>query len=70
VPIVVGASRKAFIGAISGVKTAKDRLPGSLAAAVLAAAQGAQILRVHDVRETLEALNIWRATVDPENSGV
>ena len=70
VPIVVGASRKAFIGAISGVKTAKDRLPGSLAAAVLAAAQGAQILRVHDVRETLEALNVWRATVDPENSGV
>ena len=70
VPIVVGASRKAFIGAISGVKTAKDRLPGSLAAAVAAAAQGAQILRVHDVRETLAALNVWRATVDPENSGV
>lgn len=70
VPLVVGASRKAFIGALTGVKAAKDRVPGSLAVALAAAAQGAQILRVHDVRETLEAVRVWRATMDPENSGI
>ncbi|HKQ95615.1 MAG TPA: dihydropteroate synthase [Aestuariivirgaceae bacterium] len=70
VPLVVGASRKAFIGALTGHKTAKDRVSGSLAVAVAAVAQGAQILRVHDVRETLEAVKVWRAIMDPENSGI
>jgi dihydropteroate synthase len=54
-PVVVGASRKRFIGALTGRPEA-ERLPGSLAAAVLAVEQGARMVRVHDVRETREAL--------------
>ena len=57
-PLVVGASRKGFIGRMSRGEAAQDRLPGSLAAALHAAGQGAQILRVHDVTETRQALNV------------
>ncbi|WP_461479079.1 dihydropteroate synthase [Pararhodobacter aggregans] len=60
-PILLGASRKRFIGTISGVEVAADRLAGSLAVALQAAGQGAQILRVHDVSETIQALALWRA---------
>jgi len=60
-PILLGASRKRFIGTLSGVENAADRLPGSLAVALMAAGQGAQILRVHDVAETVQALAVWRA---------
>ena len=56
-PIVVGASRKSFIGKLSGEAT-DNRLPGSLAAAVTAAANGANVLRVHDVKETCQALKV------------
>lgn len=56
-PILIGASRKSFIGKITGAE-ANDRLEGSLAAAVLAAAKGAHILRVHDVKETKRALAV------------
>ena len=56
-PLLVGASRKAFIGAATG-KPAGDRLPGSLAAAVAAALNGAAIVRVHDVAATREALAV------------
>ena len=56
-PIVIGVSRKAFIGKIS-VLPAMDRLPGSLAAAVLAVREGANIVRVHDVEETASALRV------------
>ncbi len=59
VPMLVGASRKRFIGALSGEPEAKQRVPGSIAAALIAAAQGVQILRVHDVRETRQALQVW-----------
>jgi len=59
VPVLVGASRKRFIGTLSGEPDAKQRLPGSIAAALVAAAQGVQLLRVHDVRETLQALQVW-----------
>lgn len=59
-PIVLGASRKTFIGSISG-RPVGERLGGSLAAAVLAAAGGADVLRVHDVGPTREALLIATA---------
>ena len=61
VPVLVGASRKRFIGALSGGAEPRARLPGSLAAALAAVAQGAQFVRVHDVEETVQALAIWRA---------
>jgi dihydropteroate synthase len=60
-PILLGASRKSFIGRLSGGAPADQRLPGSVAAALLGAAQGAQILRVHDVAATRQALTIWEA---------
>jgi dihydropteroate synthase len=60
-PILLGASRKRFIGVIGGAPEAADRLPGSLAVALHAAAQGVQILRVHDAGETVQALALWRA---------
>jgi dihydropteroate synthase len=59
-PILVGLSRKSFIGKILGLEP-KERLEGSLAAAVAAALNGAQILRVHDVGETIRAVKIIRA---------
>ena len=49
--ILLGASRKRFIGVLGGAERASDRMGGSLAVALHAAAQGAQILRVHDVAE-------------------
>lgn len=64
-PILVGSSRKSFIGKISGVEDPIKRLPGSLAAALYAAGQGASILRVHDVAGTLQALRVCSAMLDP-----
>ncbi len=58
VPVVVGASRKRFIGALSKADEAKKRMPGSIAAALKAAACGVQIIRVHDVTETRQALSV------------
>lgn len=60
-PILLGASRKRFIGDISNTPVAADRIPGSLAVALGGVAQGVQILRVHDVAETRAALDLWRA---------
>jgi len=60
-PLLVGASRKSFIAKLSGDAPATDRLGGSLAAALFAAANGARLLRVHDVAETRQALAIWQA---------
>src|SRR5438046_3690904 len=57
--VMLGASRKSFIGKLTGAE-AGDRLPGSLAAALLGAAQGVQILRVHDVAATRQALAVWQ----------
>ena len=56
-PLVVGASRKSFLGKLSG-KPAAERLVGSVAAAVIAAWEGASVLRVHDVAATREALAV------------
>ena len=60
VPMLAGLSRKSMIGGITG-KPVEQRLAGSLAAALAAAAQGVQILRVHDVAETVDALKVWQA---------
>lgn len=60
-PIVLGASRKSTIARLSRGEPADRRLPGSLAMALFALAQGAQILRVHDVAETRQALALWAA---------
>jgi dihydropteroate synthase len=59
--VVLGASRKRFIGEISGEMAAPRRLAGSLAVALAAAERGATILRVHDVAETVQALRVLRA---------
>ncbi|MEM1375546.1 MAG: dihydropteroate synthase [Pseudomonadota bacterium] len=61
-PILLGASRKRFIGTLSGVEAADQRVAGSLAVALAGVAQGAQILRVHDVAETRQALALWQAS--------
>lgn len=63
-PILVGASRKRFIGAITGVENADERVMGSVAAAILAAEQGADILRIHDVQQTREAIKMASAMRD------
>jgi dihydropteroate synthase len=63
-PIVLGASRKRMIGALSGEAPADQRLPGSLALALKAVEQGVQIVRVHDVPETVQALKVWRGLRD------
>jgi dihydropteroate synthase len=60
-PIVLGVSRKSTIARLSRGEPPQARLPGSLAAAVFALQQGVQILRVHDVTETRQALAVWRA---------
>ncbi len=57
-PVLLGASRKSFIGRLTGAG-AGERLPGSLAAALLGVAQGVHILRVHDVAATRQALAVW-----------
>jgi dihydropteroate synthase len=59
-PLVIGASRKSFLGMLTG-RPVGERLAASLAAACAAAAKGAHLLRVHDVRETVDALRVWSA---------
>jgi len=60
-PVLVGVSRKRLIGELTGLAEPRDRVAGSVAAAVDAARRGAAVLRVHDVRETVEALVVTRA---------
>ncbi len=59
-PVLAGLSRKAIIGEITG-RDIGERQTGSVAAALVAVARGAAIVRVHDVRETVDALRVWRA---------
>ena len=63
-PLVVGASRKRTIGALSGEAPADKRLGGSVAFAMKAMEQGAQLIRVHDVFETVQAIRVWRGLRD------
>ena len=57
-PIAVGVSRKSFVGAITGEDDPARRLPGSLAAAAVAVLHGAQLIRAHDVAETVQAVKV------------
>jgi dihydropteroate synthase len=63
-PLMLGASRKRTIGALSGEAPPEGRLAGSLALALKGAEQGVQLLRVHDVPETVQALRVWRGLRD------
>jgi dihydropteroate synthase len=63
----LGASRKSFIGRLSRNEPPKERLAGSLAAALAAVARGVQILRVHDVAETRQALTVWQAIIEKQD---
>ncbi len=58
---VVGASRKSFIGKLTGETVAARRIAGSLGAAVAIVMQGVQVVRGHDVAETRQAVAVWRA---------
>ncbi|STQ92635.1 Dihydropteroate synthase [Janthinobacterium lividum] len=58
-PVLAGLSRKSMIGAVTG-RPVEQRLAGSVAGALAAVAQGAEIIRVHDVAETVDALKVWR----------
>lgn len=60
-PVLLGASRKRFIGTIGAEAEAARRMPGSLAVALWGVAQGVQMIRVHDVTETRQALSLWQA---------
>ncbi len=62
VPVLLGASRKKMIGQLCDVPDPKNRVPGSLATVLVAAEQGVQIMRVHDVAETAQALAVWQAS--------
>jgi dihydropteroate synthase len=59
--VLIGASRKSFISGVVDVLAPKQRIPGSLAAALFALSHGATVLRVHDVAETVQAVRIWQA---------
>ena len=59
-PILAGVSRKGFIGRLSGETNPAARAPGSIAAALWALNKGAEILRVHDVPETIQAVRVWQ----------
>jgi dihydropteroate synthase len=61
-PLLAGWSRKSALGVVTGLATG-ERLVPSIAAAVLAVERGARIVRVHDVRETVAALQVWQAAV-------
>jgi dihydropteroate synthase len=68
-PILLGASRKRFIGALANEAPVEARLGGSLAVAIEGARQGVQLLRVHDVPETVQAIKVWRGLRDQGLSG-
>ena len=68
-PLVLGVSRKSMIGAVTE-QLVQHRLYGSIAAALAGVLRGARVLRVHDVRETRDALAVWHAVQDAENKNV
>jgi len=65
-PVLVGVSRKSMIGQMLGIDAPDERVIGSVALAMLAAQRGAAILRVHDVKETKQALDAWSITIKEE----
>jgi dihydropteroate synthase len=60
-PVYIGASRKSFIGTLTGESLPSARIAGSLGAAIAAIQAGAQVLRVHDVAETVATIKVWEA---------
>jgi dihydropteroate synthase len=64
-PVVVGTSRKSFLGKLTGGRIERERLPGTIATNVLALERGASIFRVHDVAPVVDALTVAAATVTP-----
>jgi dihydropteroate synthase len=66
-PVLVGISRKATLGALTG-RGIDERMPASVAGALAAVARGASIVRVHDVRATVDALQVWRAVMAEDDS--
>ena len=68
-PIVLGASRKSFIGQITGTAEASERLPGSLACACWAAASGVEVIRTHDVAPTRQAVRMIEAIEEQQRNG-
>jgi len=62
-PILVGLSRKSILGDLTG-RDVEERMPASIAAAVIAVSKGAAIVRVHDVRETVDALRVAAAIME------
>lgn len=67
-PVLAGWSRKSSLGAVTGLEVGERLIP-SVAAALLAVQQGARIVRVHDVRETVAALAVWQAMQEQEANG-
>lgn len=61
--VLVGVSRKSFIGALTNTKEPKQRISGSIAAGLFACLQGAKMIRVHDVKETVQALTVWSSLI-------
>jgi dihydropteroate synthase len=64
-PVVIGTSRKSFLGKLAGGRSETERLPGTIATNVLALERGATVFRVHDVAPVLDALTVAAATVAP-----
>jgi dihydropteroate synthase len=64
-PVVIGTSRKSFLGKLAGGRSETERLPGTIATNVLALERGATVFRVHDVAAVLDALTVAAATVAP-----
>src|SRR5947209_9734295 len=62
-PIMIGTSRKSFLGKLTGREDPRERLPGTIATNVIAYERGARVFRVHDVRPVVDALNVAAATV-------
>ena len=60
-PVLLGVSRKSFIGRLDGDRGPDERLGGSIAGALWGASRGVAMVRVHDVRETVQALKVWEA---------
>lgn len=70
VGLLIGLSRKNFVGVLTGEKVAAQRVAGSVGGALQAAMMGAHILRVHDVKETVDALAVFQGTLDPASTDV
>src|SRR4051812_43928492 len=68
-PVVIGTSRKSFLGKLTGGKTERERLPGTIATNVLALERGAKVFRVHDVAEVVDSLAVAAATVGTGHRG-